>query len=126
MLLSGAIGIVMRRKLYKIQKAKLTRTLKGPQSSLCDCPLLSTFILYFNQCFCSIAEEVENDFENVRDAPSRIPGIVWSTQSMFSHSDGRFLDIPNIANRDGTKHMFSNETATLSDNPNIAMPDLSS
>ena len=76
--------------------------------------------------FCSIAEEVENDFENVRDAPSRIPGIVWSTQSMFSHSDGRFLDIPNIANHDRTKHMFSNETATLSDNPNIAMPDLSS
>ena len=149
MLSSGAIGIVMRRKLYKIQKQKLTCTLKGPQSSLCDlqpfhllvCPqsfstfsylhvfplaILSTFIFYFNQCFCSVAEEVENDFETVRDAPSLIPGIVWSTQSMFSHSDGRFLDIPNIANRDRTQHMIYNETATLACNPSIAMPDLSS
>ena len=147
MLSSGAIGIVMRRKLYKIQKPKLTCTLKGPQSSLCDlqsfhllvCPqsfstfsylhvfplaILSTFIFYFNQCFLdSIADDVENDFEAVRDA---IPGIVWSTLSMFSHSDGRISDIPNIAKVDRTEHMIYNETATLACNPSIAMPDLSS
>ena len=46
MLSSGAIGIVMRRKLYKIQKPKLTRTLTGPCTVFtCDLESFHLFLL---------------------------------------------------------------------------------